>query len=445
MRRRIPSVPGTLLTLALAIATLVFTAGCASSRESNGRDPESDLARLRENAERELAEVEGRGQVGTGKAYHPWAERPRPQWVPAGLSEEYPITEYIVGIGSAQGIDGADHAALSAAEDRARSAIAKTIRVRIQSEFRSAAELVTSTVSGERLLQKDTTSVFNKITSRADLVLEGAQIVDRWLDREANTYWALAALNREAAGETILERMDALAEKIASDQRLGSEFRERGNAFQALRYLNRAVNQSYGLLNYRAQLRAISPKHAEGISAERRDTGLPSLWREAALAAEGLRFGVLLFAEATGRRSDPGRVQAEFSRALRSLGLNTVKLPPPGAVASYADLKKMPVSELRERLDTSIQGLVLAQVEAKHVASERLVRRVMHFYQARAEGLVLDLNEGRVLASAGFDWSAGTHTAETEAPRAAEGALLKAASQLGDLLRTELAAELAIE
>ena len=79
------------------------------------------------------------------------------------------------------------------------------------------------------------------------------------------------------------------------------------------------------------------------------------------------------------------------------------------------------------------------------MASEHLVKLVMHFYQARGEAVVLDLDQGRVVASAGFNWSPGTHTAEKEAARAAEGALLKAANQLGQLVRNELAVTLNLD
>ena len=166
------------------------------------------------------------------------------------------------------------------------------------------------------------------------------------------------------------------------------------------------------------------------------------MWREAAFAAEQLRAGVLLFVEDKARQRDTGRAEAELSRALRSLGLNTVKLPPSSKDASYAALKKMSAWALRQRLAGKANCLVLARLETKHIASEQLVKLIMHFYQARGEAVVLDLDEGRVVASAGFDWSPGTHTGEEDAARAAEGALLKAAKELGLLLSEELAAGL---
>ena len=181
----------------------------------------------------------------------------------------------------------------------------------------------------------------------------------------------------------------------------------------------------------------ISPQHSFQDDPE-----LVSLWREAAEAAGALRVGLILFAEVDGQASVSAQAESELSGTLRALGLNTVKLRLPAAGVSYADLRNTAPPRLRETVGSETNCLVLAHVAAAHVASEPLVKLLIHFYQARGELVVLDLDEGAVVASAGFDLSSKTHTANKERPRASEGALVKASQELGGHLRQELTVSL---
>ena len=437
----------------VAFVGLSLANGCAgktATHEGEARDELERLRRQRDRAFEELKEAPGdlepgvetpRGEAGTpgeeARASLPAAtrrtSRQRPEWVGSGFSSEYPLSKYIVGIGSCKKVGDDDYAAMAAAEDRARNAVAKTIRVRVQSEFMSAAEVVTEASSGETVVEKDAMAVMNQITSKADLDLEGLQIAHRWFDAKDDTYWALAALDRSITAEGILDRLNTLREQIRQDHQLGAALRTQGHAFRALRHLNGALGNSFGLLNYRAQLRVISPEHSFQDDPE-----LVSLWREAAEAAGALRVGLILFAEVDGRASASAQAESELSGTLRALGLNTVKLAPPAAGVSYDDMKDTAPARLRDTVGADTNCLVLAHVAATHVASEPLVKLLIHFYQARGELVVLDLDEGAVVASAGFDLSSSTHTGNKERPRASAGALVKASQELGGRLRREL-------
>jgi len=438
---------------ALVLATaLAVSAGCARTRESGIGDDDA-MARLHADRDRAFADIEG-GATDEGMAAdrgvarpdrEPTVSRPveapvkprsRPGWVRSGLSANYPQAEYVVGIGSCRRTGAGDHAAMATAADRARSAVAKSIRVRVRSEFRSAAELVTAVASGETVIEKNAMAVMDKITSQADLVLEGAEIADRWYDADAATYWAFAALHRATVAGTLLDRLDTLRQQMKQEHELGSDLRVQGRVFQSLRHLNSALEKSFGILNYRAQLRAISPSHAPSPDPE-----LTELWRDAAETRESLRLGVILFVEADGKAGTSARAEAEISRTLRAMGLNTVKLAPVPADASYGDLKSS-LARLREIVGGAVNCIVLARISAEKVGAQKLVKLLIHFYQARGELVVVDLDEDGEVAAAGFDLSPRTHAGNKEPAAAAESALVKASQELAAQLKQELSRSL---
>lgn len=433
----------------LALVLLPAT-GCALRRGPAGP---SGVERLRADSASAFAELEGgRGdpQASRGGAQDAppavpssSSPRPQPQWVTTGAGQGYTISKYVLGVGSARKArNGSESAALATAEDRARGAVAKNIKVRIQAEFHSAAHLVTESATGDTVVKSDANTIRDQISSQADLVLEGVEIVDRWVDSRTGAYWAFAALNRETAAETILERMDALRQRTRQGYQLGTELRKSGSAFKALQHLARALRNAFGILNYRSQLRVISPEHARTQDAHAADVNIGALWREASLARGELRIGMALFVVTDGHSATSWQAEAELSRTLRDIGFTTLNLSPPLG-KSYSQVKTQAVSSLREWAGQA-NTLVLARLEAQKVASERLGKLVIHFYQARGELQVLDLTEGQVVATSGFDLLPATHTGDKVPARAVEEALLRAAKELGKRLRTELLADLAL-
>ena len=443
----------------LLAAGILLAAGCRSAPPKKTADESDAVRRLRAHRDRAFDELEGRrpARPGPKKARAEPAREPaakpgrasaavgeRPDWVVEGASARYPISRYVVGVGSCRQSQAGDSAALAAADNRARSEAAKAIRVRIQSEFKTEAQLVTEVRRGKGVVKKDVTSVVDKITSSADSVLDGLGIVERWRDRDKRVHWSLAALDRSAAAATMLDRMNRLRQKAETEREMASQFRRQGRALQALAHLNRAEQASFGLLNYRGQLRVISPAHGRSLPPASADPLLVSLWREAALAREDLRVGALVFVAVDGQSKVGRTADAALSRMLHALGLNRVSLPPAPEGVGYSAMKQWPAARLSRWAGGGVNCLVLARVEASYIGKEKAITMWFHFYQSRGEAVVLDLKAGRVAATVGFDLSPKTHSGMRQRALAAEKALKKGAEELTTQLKKELSAALGL-
>ena len=453
------------------VILLAFLAGCASAPDGKtapATDRRAELERLRANRDRAFAELDGRGPdagpaetsapAGRSEATADMAPStdvsraendlppPRtgekPAWVESGRSARHPDGEFILGVGSCRTQRGQDSAALSLAEDRARSSVAKQIRVNLQSEFKSTVDLVTEARTGDPVVEKDRTGIREKITSVANLQLDGLQLADRYYDKKAKTYWALAVLDRAATGKALLERIGRQIARLEQDYILGGRHFKRGSVFQALKYFNRAREASLPILNLRAQLRAIAPLYAETADMKKCDDLMKSLWREAALASDKLRFGVVAFAAIDGKPVDNAHVEATLSAKLREMGLGAAKIPKLPAGATFDKMKDASADALRGWLGGEANCLVLATVDTESIGSEVLITLRVYFYEAKGELCVLDLADARVVASTGFALSNKTRASNRIAERAAEAALVNAAGMLVGQLEKELPKEL---
>jgi len=441
-----------------ALAALLLYGGCSSAPDALApptRTSDGAVERLRASRDRAFEDIEGaRSSRGTAPGPSPsdrsGAESPpgvssapprtggRPDWAPSGISARYPASDYIVGVGSCRRAQGRDNAAISMAEDRARAEVAKQIRVNIRAEFLGSARLVTEASSGKTVIAQDLTDVTDRITSSASLELAGVQIADRWYDKKAKSYWTIAVLNRATAAEGILDRLKGLMRQVRQDFELGAKHHARGSVFQAVKYYNRAKNRSLGILNYRSQLRVLSPVHADSTRLDEIDRLLTSLWKEAGRAEDELRFGVIVFARVDGKERVAAQTHAPISIKLRELGLNTVKLPRLPEGATFDQLKRASAEALRGWLGTQANCLVLARVASEQIGSEVLVTLRVYFYEAKGEMVVLDLTDARVVASAGFDLSSRTRCANRSPARAGEACLVRAAGILVAQIEKEL-------
>ena len=448
---------GKLCAAAIASLLVLCLGGCASAPEARPVAPREsagdELDRLRTIRDRAFDDIEGRPTDESPAAHDspsthsPDARRAaparpgtgrRPEWAPTGFSDLYPAYNYIVGVGSARRTEGRDDAAIAMADDRARSGVAKQIRVRLRSEFLNSAHLVTEASSGKVVVERDTTAVIDRLSSTVDLKLEGLAIADRWHDKKEDRYWALAVLDRAMTADLILDRMARQMQQVAQDYELGVGHRGRGSPFQAMRYLNAARRESLALLNYRSQLRVISPAHAGSARLVRNDELLKSVWKEAALAAEGLRLGLILFTEVDGKATPSPQAEARLSQMLRGLGLNTVKLPPLPEGAAFEQMKTASPDALRAWVGEQANCLVLGHVAAEKIGSEMLVTIRVHFYESKADLVVLDLTQGLLVASSGFDLSHKTRASNKSPARAARASLAKAAREFCKQLEAEL-------
>jgi hypothetical protein len=444
-----------------AFAALALAGGCATSQNGSGPSSSSasEVEKLHAQRDRAFADAGLGPAVPATEPATPSAaprpnvtppkpgaanalpDKPRPDWIGAGSSAAYPGDRYITGVGSVRKGATDDYAALTMAEDRARAELAKTIRVRVKSEFDSATQLVTTARAGAVVSANDTTSVSNQITSQTDMVLRGVQIADRWYDSKSDTCWAFAVLDRAATGATILDRATRARQEVDRDRELGMGFRKDGKSWQAASYLNRALKKSLSILGYRAYLRIIAPALVDN-PALAPDPAMQSLWRDSALAAEDLRAAVIVFAHADDHPADAGSAEPELSGAMRRMGLKVVALEAGDGGQSYADMKGRSTAKLQKQFAGRANCLVLADFSAKEVTSQHLGALLIHFYRAKAEAVVFDLDSGRNVASTGFDWSAETQTGNADPARAAEATLQKAAQLVSEKLKAELAAGL---
>ena len=71
-------------------------------------------------------------------------------------------------------------------------------------------------------------------------------------------------------------------------------------------------------------------------------------------------------------------------------------------------------------------------------AAQKIGETMMHFCRARAEGMLVDLDTGRIVASPSFDWSPKTHNGDRDVSRAGEAALAAGVKEFIEGMRVEL-------
>lgn len=428
--RRLTSVFGALL--------VILFAGCAGDRQRN-----DEIERLRQVRERELGNVPVNAPsqaFAESPAATPTVSRERPRWAATGMAEEYPSTQYITGIGSAHQINGQEHAAMTAADGRARGEIAKTIQVRVTAEFQDDVELITQLRDGQYATEKHRTNVAQQITSVTDIVLEGVIIRDRWFDKDSETWWSLAVMDRELAGRAILDRMARRTGELRAVLGLARAADEAKKEFQALSYHNAAVKEMMALLNLRGQLRAVAPALVP-VALMPEETAIADVVREAASAGERLRFAVLTEAAAPGLAVSEEPVRTEIERRLREMGLNIIRVNSDELV-TVEQIRQQTPSALAKRFGEDADALLVAVFLGKEIAVERMVNLEAHFWQARGDSAVVDLDAGRIVSSYSFDYLPASHTGLPYAQNAAEGALKKAAEEMMNQLKKELVVDL---
>ena len=429
-----------MIVLGGATAVFALCAGCSSP--SAGKP---DLDGLRARSDKSFAEMDGKAPLSApekprsetakpakGGAPESSKPKPKPRWVDDPDAAGYPRELNIVGVGSSA-IGGENIRAY--ADDKARTELAKEMRVQISSEFNVVAEEYTRANKG-KVETQSSSSVVEQIKSKVDIVLDGVSIADRWVDPATGMNWSLAVLDRKATGEMIRDRMLRLLQDVRKDADMGRENQKAGRLFQASRLLNQAVRKSMGLLSYRAELRSIAKGLVADPSAGTEDE-MTTLARDAAEAAAASKVGTIVFLDVQGAAAPAGTVEGDLSRALRDLGMNTVKVPPPPQ-ATFADLKARTVPQIKEMVGGALNGVLIAQFATKETAQQRIGESMIHFCRARAEGMLVDLDTGRIVASPSFDWSPKTHNGDRDTSRAGEAALAAGLKEFVDGLRAEL-------
>ena len=119
-----------------------------------------------------------------------------PDWVD-GNSTLYPDEQYLIGIGNAP--------TRSDAEDRARSAIAKTFAVQVQSR-QSSSEAFWMARVGEAENKEYRQDLQSELVTRTDRILTGVRIAEVW-ESEEDGLFALAVLDRMQAMRPLKQQL----------------------------------------------------------------------------------------------------------------------------------------------------------------------------------------------------------------------------------------------
>lgn len=376
--------------------------------------------------------------------------RPKPEWVRTGGSVWFPASEEVTGVGSCDRGRGNAYVALSTAEDRARMQVVEIVRARVREQCERVVHDLLASPDGREMKQERYARAAEEVIAQSELVLETVFVVDRWYEASSDTYWAFAAIDRLAAGEMIATRVRALKASVDEDYAAGLKLLGEKKALQAATALSRAARNAITLLSLRAQRRAVEPKPdpKEGplVTPE-----MLTLWRASIRARESIRIGLLVCVEVDGKRASTAVPEGELAFAMRDLGFTVVALKSPWEM-NFEETRSRALDDFAALAGPEIDCVVLAGFEAREDAVRQLMGLLMHYYQGKAQALVLDLR-GRTLAAAiGFapehrsmagyflDFVPQSVAFEPSARRAAEGALRKAGHELGRELRRTLVA-----
>ena len=161
-----------------------------------------------------------------------------PGWVLGREHPKYPLSQYIVGVGSSD--EG-----LTKAKESSRLELAKSIKVKIESRM-------------EDYSSTERTSIQSRIITEVNTILEGVEFKDGWYDSSKKIYYSFAALNRTLAASGIKSRIKETESLLEKHLRQGNEAEEKGDVVRALfNYLN-GYHKTTGLPSLRSSLRVIT-------------------------------------------------------------------------------------------------------------------------------------------------------------------------------------------
>ena len=153
-----------------------------------------------------------------------------PDWVD-GNSALYPDDQYLIGIGHAP--------TRGDAEDRARTAIAKTFAVQVQSR-QSSSEVFWMARVGEAENKEYRQNLQSDLVTRTDRILTGVRIAKVW-ESEGNGIYALAVLDRMQAMRPLKQQLTeidlAVAAEVGKAERSEHAIEQLGHLLKTLQLL----------------------------------------------------------------------------------------------------------------------------------------------------------------------------------------------------------------
>jgi LPP20 lipoprotein len=130
----------------------------------------------------------------------------KPKWI-TYRDKEYTKAEYIMGVGESYSMD--------LAKKYAVAEIAKVFSSEVMSSASFYESETDSSTSEDTQATASSQNASQRVNTKTDKVIEGAQIAESWFDKENNRYYALAVLNREKASAKLKEQIASMDEKIS--------------------------------------------------------------------------------------------------------------------------------------------------------------------------------------------------------------------------------------
>ncbi len=149
--------------------------------------------------------------------------KPTPGWVVGRGHVKYPDAFYLTGVGFSE-------KNYVAANESARSELAKNLKVRVQSILRDYSS-------------QNKSRIELAIKTEVDTILEGVEIRDGWYEPKSKVYYSLAVLDRKVASNLVDGKILRIDKKLENLWISGKNAEERGRALDALEFYVSGYNK----------------------------------------------------------------------------------------------------------------------------------------------------------------------------------------------------------
>ncbi len=216
----------------------------------------------------------------------------KPGWVDS-RSAEYPLTQYLTGVGQAD--------TRSNAEDQAYAAVARIFKAKVAAQAKDWESYLVVENHGVSNAERRLT-IDNVTKVSTEKVLENVRIADVWYDADSRSYYALGVMNRSQAETALMEKVSTLDRAIEADV---VDSRQTTDKLAKVRALRRAGRNLVLREVYNTDLRVIR------LSGQ----GAPSVYRVNELSGELEQFlatNLVLAVQVSGDHAEPvGRALEE--------------------------------------------------------------------------------------------------------------------------------------
>ena len=307
-----------------------------------------------------------------------------PDWV-HGESGQYPRERFLTGVGSGD--------VRKAAEDGAYAALSRIFTAEVSQRTREW-EKYLQTEAGDKTVSQREIEMDQLTAVSTKKILENVSIADTYFDKDTQTHYALAVMDRLRAGSTLRERITFLDLEV---EELLKTAREADHKIEKVRALHRAVETLLLRDAYNTELRVVSNT---GMGSE-------SLNRPASIRQELQSFLTQNFRitlQISGQEND--RIRTAVLEGLNRQGL--------------------PVSlETHPNADVVVKGTV--EFEPVEMPQGKFIRWIARFELA-------DPSTGQVIGSVSRQGREGHLTAAEAEARAIRAVQRELSQEIGDRL-----------